>query len=390
MSDIKDDFQADLAQAALFEKKKAEIQAIELEVREHKAKAAKSRINEGERNLELAKTATFGTMSQEKINKLIEENSAYIESAQHGQTFIDPKTFKGVVPFFRKNLIFIGAKTGEGKSTAVANIVLQLISEINPETKKNKRVLVITNEEKAEDFYNRITCLIKGWHYVNHDKFTSQQLKVFNEYMQLLPRLVTVIDDTYTGGSGCTTSTEGIEMIFDNCLRDEIHYDAVLLDYYQNITYSQKDSSLNEWQAQAKLCAALDRYKNIYPAPIVVFGQITPAEEGKETAKPFEYRIKGRKQILVPATFAMEMVAERSMLRTAWIIHKGRFSEEVGKTIYTGYLKGRFVEYGPEFKQQALKVIEEKQRQAMNRKAGSDFMNTPKKEEPKKPEGETG
>lgn len=146
MSDIKDDFQADLAQAALFEKKKAEIQAIELEVREHKAKAAKSRINEGERNLELAKTATFGTMSQEKINKLIEENSAYIESAQHGQTFIDPKTFKGVVPFFRKNLIFIGAKTGEGKSTAVANIVLQLISEINPETKKNKRVLVITNE----------------------------------------------------------------------------------------------------------------------------------------------------------------------------------------------------------------------------------------------------
>lgn len=382
MSDIKRDFQDDLAQAALLEKKKAEIQSIELEVREHRAQAAKARIDENQRNLDLAKGASFGTMSQDKIDRLIQENSAYIESAQKGQTFIDPETFKGVVPFFRKNLIFIGAKTGEGKSTAVANIVLQLISELNPDTKKNKRVLVITNEEKAEDFYNRITCLIKGWHYVNHDKFTPQQLKVFNEYMQLLPRLVTVIDDSFTGGSGCTTSIEGIEMIFDNCLRDGIHYDAVLIDYYQNITYSQKDSTLNEWAAQAKLSSALDRYKNIYPAPIVIFGQITPAEEGKETAKPFEYRIKGRKQILVPSTFAMEMVAERSMLRTAWIIHKGRFSEEVGKTIYTGYDKGRFVPYDQKFKQHALKLIEDRQKQAMNRKAGSDFMNGPKKESP--------
>lgn len=379
MSDQKANFQEDLANAALFNKKKLELQKIELEVREYKAVAAKARIDEGVKNISLAENASFGAMSEERINKLIEENSAYIESAQKGQSFIDPQTFKGVVPFFRKNLIFIGAKTGEGKSTAVANIVLQLMTELDETTKRHKRILVISNEEKAEDFYNRITCLIKGWHYVNHDKFTATQLKVFNEYMKLLARFVTVIDDTYTGGSGCTTSIEGIAMIFDNCLRDGIHYDAVLLDYYQNVTYSQKDPTLNEWACQAKLCAMLDKYKNIYPAPIVVFGQITPAKEGKEDEKPFEYRIKGRKQILVPATFAMEMVAERSTLRTAWIIHKGRFTEEVGKTIYTGYHNGRFVTYDSAFKAYALKTIEERQARAMNRKAGTE-MNKPQGE----------
>lgn len=379
---LKKDFLDDLQRAALLEKKKAELSAIELEVRENRAISQKARIDETKRNLELAKTADFGMLSIDKIDKLIAENNAYIEAAREGQTFIDPQTFKGVVPFFRKNLIFIGAKTGEGKSTAVANIVRQLISELNPVTKKHKRVLVITNEEKAEDFYNRITCLIMGWHYVNHDKFTPQQLKTFNEYLKILPKLVTVIDDSHTGGSGTTTSIEGFEMIMENCIRDQIWYDAVLVDYYQNFTYSQKDPQMNEWAAQARLANLLDRYKNIYPAPIVVFGQITPAKEGKEDEKPFEYRIKGRKQILVPATFAIEMVAERSMLRTAWIIHKGRFSEEVGKTIYTGYDKGRFVPYDAEFKKKALKVIEDRQKQAMNRAAGTNFMDPAKKEKP--------
>lgn len=380
--DTKQDFANDLKQAAELEKKIAEVKAIELEVRQHKALAQKHKIDEANKNYDLSAKASYGLLSDDKIKKLQHENTAYIEAAQNSLTFIDSKTFKGVVPFFRKNLIFIGAKTGEGKSTAVANIVRQLISEVNPFTKKFRRLLVITNEEKAEDFYNRITCLIFGWHYVNHDKFTPQQLKTFNDYLPLLARLVTVIADDHNGGSGCTTSVEGFEQIMENLIRNEEWYDAILIDYYQNFTYSQKDPTMNEWAAQAKLANLLDRYKNIYPAPIVIFGQITPAEEGKENTKPFEYRIKGRKQILVPATFAMEMVAERGLFRTSWIIHKGRFSEEVGKTIYTGYDKGRFVAYDQAFKEKTLKAIEDKQRQAMNRAAGVNFMDVAKQETP--------
>lgn len=381
LEDKKRSLSEDLARAALIEKKKAQLQEMELEIRENRAIVQKSKLDEARKNSELAKNASFGTMSDDKINALIAENTAYIESAQNNQSFICPIAFKGIIPFYRKNLIFIGAKTGEGKSTAVANIVRGLISETNANTGTYKRALVITNEEKAEDFYNRITCLIMGWHYVNHDKFTPQQLKILNDYMKILPKLVTVISDDYLGGSGMTTTPEGLELIFERLIAEGIWYDAVLIDYYQNFTWSQKDPTLNEWAVQAKLASILDRYKNTYPAPIVIFGQITPAQDGKETEKPFEYRIKGRKQIIVPATFVMEMVADRKTLSTKWIIHKGRFSESVGSTIITGYKNGQFVEYSAEFKADVLRRAEQRARDAMNKASGVNFLGT--KEEKK-------
>lgn len=382
MSDLKKNFADDLLMADLLEKKKAELAKDELEIKTFKIEAQKQRMEEAKKNLELAQKSSFGILSDAEVEKLVRYSEEYIDAAKSGMSFIDAATFKGLVPFFRKNLIVIGAKTGEGKSTAVANIVRELISQRNPETGKVRRVLVITNEEKSEDFYNRITCLIMGWHYVNHDKFTEEQKSTFSKYIKLLSKLVTVVDDAFGGGSGMTTTPEGIDMILNNCARDGDFYDAVLIDYYQNISWSQKDPALDEYKAQARLAGILDKHKNTYPAPIVIMAQIKPAEDGEEAATPFEYRIKGRKQIIVPATFVMEMVADRKMYRTKWIIHKGRFAESVGSEHYTGYDRGRFVPYDQAFKTKILEQIEKKQREAVNKASGLDFMNL-KKEEPK-------
>jgi hypothetical protein len=60
------------------------------------------------------------------------------------------------------------------------------------------------------------------------------------------------------------------------------------------------------------------------------------------------------------------MKSEPDMLRTAWKIHKSRFSESIGKTIYTGFDKGRFVEYTLEFKNRVeIRKQEEEQKKLL-------------------------
>ena len=141
------------------------------------------------------------------------------------------------------------AQSGEGKSTTVANIIASTIRQISPVTGKVCRVLVITNEEKAEDVYNRITCFSHGWAYTEHHAFTDLQINTFENYIPILAKKITVIDDSFGSKPGCpvsgvTTSIEGIQAIFDNIIANQIHYDAILIDYYQHISTSKKTPEL--------------------------------------------------------------------------------------------------------------------------------------------------
>lgn len=303
---------------------------------------------EAEQNIEASKGANFDELTPAQIKKLQNDNEEYMEAAKNAITFIDPM-FLNIVPFFRKNFILIGAKTGEGKSTVVANIVYQNLLSVNPVNNKRRKTLVITNEERAEDFYNRVTALFKGWAYTNHNKFTDEQMKEFSRNIPLLAKdgNLTVIDDNHCGISGTTTTLEGICGIFDNLIEKGIHYDAVLIDYYQNIAESTLNPKMSEWDVQAALSRKMDYYKNLYPAPIVMMCQVNAPTE--KDNKPFKERIAGRKKIMDPATFAGEIVADRKKYTTTWIVHKSRYVETMGNDLVTGYNRGRFVKYDESF-----------------------------------------
>lgn len=363
---IKDDFAVQIA-------KVAEIEALQKDTAKKKAILDNKRVTtqfaqveQNEKDLAVAQSTNFGAMSEAQIKKIQQENADYMEAAKTGMFFVNENAFGNFVPFFRKNFILIGGKTGDGKSTTVANIVHSVISQKNPQTGKVRRALVITNEERAEDFYNRVTCLIKGWHYTNHDKFTEEQRDTFQKFIPLLASngRLTVVDNTHNDSHGVTTTIEGIETIFENLIKNKEWYDVVLIDYYQNIISSAKNPYMSENEVQARLARMMDKYKNTYPAPIVMMAQVNAPD--KDNKIPFQQRIKGRKIIMDPATCALEMIADRKNLRTIWTVWKSRFTEAVGQDLKTGYERGKFVEYTNEFAEKVQKQAYERESRKIN------------------------
>jgi hypothetical protein len=282
MSDPLKDFNEKFEAAAELEKKKKEVQEAELVVREHQAKAKIERINRTKDEREKAQQINYGAVDSAYTSSVIRDNDEYILAAKNPMTFIN-EAFDAVVPFFRKNLIVVGGKTGEGKSTAVANIIFGVLREKNSITDAFCRILVITNEEKAEDVFNRVTCLCKGWAYTNHDKFTLDQLATLNQGIQTFANSgrLKVIDDNYGGVPGTTTTLEGIKGIFDSLIRNGQFFDIVIIDYYQNVRSSKDDPTLGQYQVQEMFSSMMDQYKNIYPAPIVVMAQVKPPDQQK-------------------------------------------------------------------------------------------------------------
>ena len=369
MSEINDLIKT-LDESALLEKKFQDVKIKKLEIDERKVNIELDKIHKDERDLALARSANFGKMSRDQIDVIIQNNEDYMEAAKNKMIFID-RVFDKIVPYFKKNLILIAGKTGDGKSTTVANIVRTTISQKNKETGKYRTALVITNEQLAEDFFNCITCQIKGWEYTDHGEFTPVQKEAFKTYINFLAGtgLVTVIDNEFNGSSGVTTTVEGLRAIFDSLIEKKQYYDVVIIDYYQNFKFSKLNPKLNQYEVQQQVCAVLDQYKNSYPAPIVLLAQIEPNKGKEET--PYQFRIKGTKEITDKATAAIELIADRENLRSEWVIHKNRFQgRTVGDSCYTGYDKGQYVPYDEPFRKKVMVYKEKKQIELMNEVSG--------------------
>lgn len=296
------------------------------------------------------------------VNKIRNKNKAYFENLKHSMSFIN-NDFKEFVPYHPQSLILVAANTGDGKSTCSANLAYHALIQ-------GKKVLMITNEETAEDAFNRVTCLIKGWAYTNHEDFSQVQLDTFDEYMVKLAHRMTIVDNSHADEPGQTTTIEGVKVIFDKLLgklkQTDEKYDVIIIDYYQNVASSTKFPKLEPWQVQERFCRELDSFRKLYPAPIVAMAQKAGnAKDGENTS--FKHLVEGRKMITNVATCAIEIIADRENQRTLWRIRKSRFSAGVGKEVTTGYQNGRYVPYTKEFRQKALRRKEEME---MNRVRG--------------------
>jgi hypothetical protein len=383
MSKENDELTELLKKEAELERRKKVVQEKELDLKEKRVEIAFNDLVKDKEEVEKSENVKFGRMSTNAVNQLVADNDAYMEAAKNPIPFINEE-FYGKVPFFRKNLLLLAGGSGKGKSTAVANIINAAFRAINPLTGKPWKILVLTNEEAAEDFYNRLTCFLKGWQYSNHSEFTDEQRTEFSKFIKIFGQkgIVTVIGDRYEGISGWTTTVEGIVTIFDNMIRDKEEYDVVILDYIQGVVRSRDRPEANEYEAQRLLSNEFDRIKNIYSGAIVVMAQCDPLKD-EDDKTLINYRLKGSKLIVTKATFICEIVADHEILKTTWVVHKSRFTDSTTEKIETGFDRGKFVPYSDAFKQNIAKIVNARLEKKLSEKTGLPNQKSKKEESEK-------
>ena len=284
------------------------------------------------------------------IEKLQKENKEYLEKARESKIFLC-NSFKGLVPYFPRNIILVTSYSGEGKSTTCANLAYKAALQ-------GQRPLVISNEENASDVYNRITCLTKNIPYNNHESFSQELIDLFTKNIGILSQRITVLDNSFNGEAGQTRTIEGVRAIFNNIIENKAKYDVVILDYYQNVSSSKANPMLGIYQVQEMLANELDSFKNLpNMPPIILLAQMTPSE-----SKSFKETIDGRKVIYDKATCIMSIKAEIDMLRSVWTVRKSRWNATVGKEIITGFKRGLYVDYDDAFKIEVETMKESKER----------------------------
>lgn len=332
-----------------------DLRVKESELKKSRIESQYEDLQRRQKEIEKNKSLNVSGMQDSSVSKIQDQIGDYFKQAKNSQIFLND-SFKGKIPMFARNLIFIGAESGNGKSTLVANLAFSAISQ-----KGCKKILIITNEEHTTDVYNRITCLIKQWNYSSdHSSFTDEQVAEFIRMVGVLSKRITVVDDSFGDSSGVTTTLEGMQSVFDKLVTDKAEYDMILIDYYQNVDYSSKNPELNEYQVQERFARYLDIFKNRYNAPIVLLGQLKPYDDEKT---PFKLRIEGRKTIYNASTTCVEVQRDTPNHRSKFIIRKSRFPAALGEEIMVGFDKGKLVKYDSDFasKVEAYKMSKQTQ-----------------------------
>lgn len=243
------------------------------------------------------------------------------------------------------SLALVCAATGTGKSTLTANIAYSLI-------RQGKRVLIIANEEKRTDVAARISCLQLD---VNIHKYKAKnglpdtvKTLVLDNIKNFNSDQLSIVALDFNNDSRVVTSPEGMRALLKGVIerRDtEEAYDAIIIDYYQNINQSIDNPNLQPHEANEIFAKEIDHTKNEVGCPIIMMAQIRRGDDD------FKVRLEGRRLILNKCTDVFEMKIDKAYNRSLMICHKDRWLGNQGEERHIGYEYGKYVPYTKDFEE---------------------------------------
>jgi len=242
------------------------------------------------------------------------------------------------------SLALICSSTGSGKSTIAANITKGLID-------KGKRVLIIVNEEESDDVGVRVSCLDMG---VSIHKYKIKGGLTEEERETVITNMVSLSKDRisicgldFKGDSRITTSPEGMKALLT---RATDKFDAVIIDYYQNVNTSIAQPGIRAHEANEMFANDLDYFKNSIGCPIILMAQIRRGDTD------YKERLEGRRLILNKATDIFELKTDKAGSRSSLIVHKDRWLGQNGEERFLGYKGGAYVPYTARFEEDVIKM----------------------------------
>lgn len=280
------------------------------------------------------------------------------------------------------SLIVIPSMTNNGKSTLTAHIAEAMVN-------KNKKVLILSNEEKEEDVRARISCLrtkVSFGDYKTNRCSVEEIEKVLNdaEFLSQDAKLV-VISPKNESDAYKVTTVKGVMATLEKA---KGNFDAVIIDYYTNVNVSEVGSQ-DPWFVNNALAGELNVFKDSAPFPIILMAQCDSLRNEKnkqelddsdfESQHPM-YRWKGGKSIIIYATDIIELKKDFENSRSYLYAHKVRFGHGDllrGHVLYFDKKMQRFSEWTPQIDAQVTvsKVIRQTKEQSAEMNLSKIFDN---------------
>lgn len=250
-----------------------------------------------------------------------------LEDRKNAVTFFSEKVSRDFVAA-PGSLIVIPSMTNNGKSTLTAHIAEALVNE-------NKRVLILSNEEKEEDVRARVSCLRTKTSFGDYktSKCTSEEIENVLVDCDLLAndgRLIVISPKNEVDAYKVTT----VDGVMTTLKKAKGSFDVVILDYYTNVNMSEL-GVIEPWHVNNRLASELNIFKDSAPFPIIAMAQCEGIRNEKKVEDKgqldFEnnhvmYRWKGGKSILIYATDIIELVKDFDNSCSYLWAHKVRFS----------------------------------------------------------------
>lgn len=275
-----------------------------------------------------------------------------IEDRKNAIVFLNEKISKHFIAA-PGSLIVIPSMTNNGKSTLTAHIAEAMIN-------KNKKVLILSNEEKEEDVRARISCLrtkVSFGDYKTSKCSVEEIERVLDdaEFLSQDAKLV-VISPKNEADAYKVTTVKGVMATLEKA---KGIFDAVIIDYYTNVNISEMGAK-DPWLVNNAFAGELNVFKDSSPFPIIVMAQCDSLRNEKNKQElddaDFEaqhpmYRWKGGKQIIIYATDIIELKKDFENSRSYLYAHKVRFSHGDllrGHVLYFDKKMQRFSEWTPQ------------------------------------------
>lgn len=231
-------------------------------------------------------------------------------------------------------LTLIGANTGGGKSTFAAQFVAGLLQA------GKEKILVLSNEEPANDIFLRIGCVLYGYSYndyKNKDTYSlTEKQEILVKSIKACMNKVTVYDYEYKNKA--TSTVNGLK----NILEDSVNkYDAIVIDYFQLIRSFNHEQVTDVYGPLLAFSSYLKDYKNYAGAPILMFAQVHPLS--KTNIDDWASRLKLCRDIANNVTDAYIFERKEDSRNGLLVCKKDRNTGQQGKVALTDYVNGKIV-----------------------------------------------